>query len=238
MSSTYEVIGSIAVVPEDSKLGRELIKHKNIKTVAKRTGEVSGEYRIKKVKVILGERTTETIHKENGIRLKIDINKAYFSPRLQTERQRVIEQVKPGETVIDMFCGVGPYSIAIAKKAREVYAIDHNPAAIKLLKENIKLNKVTNVKALKGDALELIKTLPKANRIIMNAPRQNNQATLNAAKARLKRGGIIHYYTTTEAAPINTKGLRLLKRRRVIEYAPGKSHECLDLKKKLISILI
>jgi tRNA (guanine37-N1)-methyltransferase len=114
------------------------------------------------------ERTTETIHKENGIRLKIDINKAYFSPRLQTERQRVIEQVKPGETVIDMFCGVGPYSIAIAKKAREVYAIDHNPAAIKLLKENIKLNKVTNVKALKGDALELIKTLPKADRIIMN----------------------------------------------------------------------
>ncbi|MFA5406112.1 MAG: methyltransferase [Candidatus Nanoarchaeia archaeon] len=237
MSNTYEVIGNIAVVAEDSQLGKELIKQKNITTVAKRTGEVSGKYRIKKVKVILGEKTTKTIHKENGVRLKIDLNKAYFSPRLQTERQRVMEQVKAGEVIIDMFAGVGPYSIAIAKKAKMVYAIDHNQSAIKLLEENITLNKLTNIKAMKGDALELIKSLPKADRIIMNAPRQNNQASLDAAKEKLKRGGIIHYYTTTEAKPVNTKGFKLLKKKRVIDYAPGKSHECLDLKKKLISIL-
>jgi tRNA (guanine37-N1)-methyltransferase len=237
MISSYEIIGDIAViqVPEggnEKRIAEQVMKqNKNVKTVAKRTGEVKGKYRIKKVKVVLGEKKTETIHKENNTRLKIDINKAYFSPRLQTERQRIIEKVKPGEVVIDMFAGVGPYAVAIArnKKPEIVYAIDHNPSAIKYLKENITLNKVTNVKAILGDAIEAIRGLPKADRIIMNAPRQNNQKTLNAAKKRVKKGGLIHYYTTSEQV-IDLKDLRLLKKRRVIDYAPGKSHLCLDLK--------
>jgi tRNA (guanine37-N1)-methyltransferase len=237
MISSYEIIGSIAViqVPEgedEKKIAEQVMKqNKNVKTVAKRTGEVKGKYRIKKVKVVLGDKTTETLHKENNTRLKIDINKAYFSPRLQTERQRVIEQVRPGEVVIDMFAGVGPYAVAIARNAKPeiVYAIDHNPQAIRLLKENITLNKLDNVKPIKGNALEVINDIPKADRIIMNAPRQNNQQTLNAAKKRIKKGGIIHYYTTSEKV-IDLKGLKLVKKRRVIDYAPGKTHECLDLK--------
>ena len=145
---------------------------------------------------------------------------------------RVMKQVKKDELVIDMFAGVGPYAIVIGKntKARKVYAIDHNPKAIKYLKENITLNKLINVEALKGNALKLIKELPKADRIIMNAPRQNNQETLDIAKKRVKKGGIIHYYTTSEDLPIKTN-LKILKQRRVIYYAPGKSHICLDLQK-------
>jgi len=238
MSFSYEIIGSIAViqVPEgasEKELAEEVMKqNKNVKTVAKRTGEVEGPYRIKKVKVVLGKATTETTHKENNVRIKIDINKAYYSPRLQTERQRVMNLVKPGEVIIDMFAGVGPFSIAIAKnsQAKIIYAIDYNPDAIKYLEENIKLNKLTNVKALTGDSLEIMKTLPKADRIIMNAPRQNNDKTLKAAEARLKKKGIIHYYTISENLPIKTK-LKLINQRTVINYAPGKTHECLDLQK-------
>ena len=83
MSFSYEIIGSIAViqVPEgasEKALAGEVMKqNKNVKTVAKRTGEVEGPFRIKKVKIVLGEATTETIHKENNARIKIDINKAY-----------------------------------------------------------------------------------------------------------------------------------------------------------------
>jgi tRNA (guanine37-N1)-methyltransferase len=200
--------------------------------VAKRVGEVKGKKRIKKIKVILGEKSSETIHKENGVRLKIDINKAYFSPRLQTERQRVMNQVKTKELIIDMFAGVGPYAIAIAKntKAKKIYAIDHNAAAIKYLKENIKLNKLDNVEPIKGDALKKIKELPKADRVIMNAPRQNNQETLETAKTKLKPKGVIHYYITSEELPrIKLKGLKIINQRSVTDYAPGKTHECLDL---------
>ena len=230
---TYEVIGSIAVIQDGEELAKELIKRKNIRTVAKRVGEVEGPYRIKRVKVILGENTTETIHKENGVRLLVDINKVYFSPRLQTERLRVINQVKEGETIIDMFAGVGPFSIEIAKhkKVKIIYAIDHNPDAIKYLKENIKLNKISNVVPILGDALEEIKALPKANRIIMNAPRQNNNETLAAAGKKTKRGGIIHFYISSELVEnIDFSGFKIVAKRRVIDYAPGKSHLCFDLR--------
>ncbi|HLE06819.1 MAG TPA: methyltransferase, partial [Candidatus Nanoarchaeia archaeon] len=206
-------------------------QNKNVKTIAKRTGDVEGEYRIKKVKVILGENTTETIHKENNVRIKIDINKAYYSPRLQTERQRIMEQVKKGEIIIDMFAGVGPYTIAIAKKVKHIYALDHNADAIKLLEENIKLNKITNVTALTGDSLKIIDTLPKAHRIIMNAPRQNNKETLKKAMSKIRKNGIIHYYTTTENEKPKVTGLRKIRERRVIDYSPGKQHICIEYKK-------
>ena len=229
--TSYEIIGSIAVV-HDEKTAKQVMKqNKNVKTVAVRAGEVKGQYRIKKVKIILGEKTTETTHKENNVLIKVDINKVYYSPRLQTERQRVVNLVKPNEVVIDMFAGAGPFSIAIAKntKAKIIYAIDHNPEAVKYLKENIKINKVNNVTAIQGNAIEVMRSLPKANRIIMNAPRQNNEETLKAAKSKLKKRGVIHYYITSNALPINMQGLKIINQRIVTRYAPGKNHVCLDL---------
>jgi len=239
MSYSYEIIGNIAVIQvpkgaSQKELAKKVMKqNKNVKTVAKRTSEVSGPYRIKKVKVIMGEQTTETIHKENNVKIKVDINEAYYSPRLQTERLRIIQQVKPEETIIDLFAGVGPYTIGIAKntKAKKIYAIDHNPKAIEYLLENRLLNKAHNVSVLIGNSLEIIKELPNVDRIIMNAPRQNNQETLEAAKEKIKKDGIIHYYTTNKKLPkINLKDLTIINQRKVIEYAPGKKHICLDLK--------
>lgn len=234
MTRSYEIIGSIAVIGQDDgkELGEKILKqNKNVKTIAQRTGDVEGEYRIKKVKVILGEDTTETIHKENNVRIKIDINKAYYSPRLQTERQRVIEQAKKNEVIIDMFSGVGPFTIPIAKKVKHAYAIDHNADAIKLLEDNIKLNKINNVTALTGNAMELINTLPKAHRVIMNAPRQNNKETLKKAMEHTRKGGTIYYYTTTENEKPRVNGLRKIKERRVIDYSPGKQHICIEYRK-------
>ncbi len=229
---SYEIVGSIAVVQDKEIAGQILKQNKNVKTIAIRTGEVEGPYRIKKVKVIAGEKTTETIHKENGVRLLVDINKVYFSPRLQTERQRIINKVKEGEVIIDMFAGAGPFSIEIAKntRAKKIYAIDFNPDAIKYLKENIKMNKVENIVPILGNALEAIKDLPKADRIIMNAPRQNNNETLSAAAGKLKKKGTIHFYISSELLPaIDLSRFRVVEKRRVIDYAPGKSHFCLDL---------
>ncbi len=232
--TTFEIIGSIAVIKEKAskKTAKEILKNKNVKTVVKRSGKVRSSYRIKKVKHVIGEKTTETIHKENNYRFKIDLNKTYFSPRLQTERKRVINQAMKNDIVIDMFSGVGPYAIPIAKKALKVLAIDHNPKAVKYLLENIKLNKVKNIIAYEGDALEITKKLPIADKIIMNAPRQNNQKTLNTAIKKVKKGGIIYFYITDKRMnEINYKGLILLNKRKVTEYAPGKAHYCLELMK-------
>lgn len=232
--TSYEVTGSIAVIKKKSgkKTAKIILKNKNVKTVVKRTGKIKGAYRIKKVKHLIGEKTTETIHKENNCRFKIDINKAYFSPRLQTERQRVITQVKSNDVVIDMFAGIGPYTIPIAKKALKVLAIDHNPKAVKYLLENMKLNKVRNVIVYEGDSLKIIKNLPPADKIIMNAPRQNNQETLNASINKIKKRGIIYYYITDKKInEIQYKGLTLINKRKVTDYAPGKAHYCLELMK-------
>jgi len=236
----YEIIGTIAVIQVPKELVRKqkliaeaIMKiNNNIKTVVKRSGEVSGPYRIKKVKYVAGERTTKTTHKENNIRLIVDLNKVYFSPRLQHEREIVIKQTKTGEIIIDMFAGLGPYSIGIARntKAGEVYAIDHNPEAIKLMKENIKLNKTGNVHALLGDALKIIKELPSADKIIMNAPRQNNKRCLSSALKKLKPKGKVYFYITSDKwKKMNKKGLKIINEREVIGYAPGKSHYCVEL---------
>ncbi len=236
---SYEIIGTIAVVQIPEGVNEEIIakkimeQNKNIKTVAVRVGEVSGPYRIKKVRVIKGENTTLTIHKENNVRIIIDINKAYYSPRLQTERLRVMNEVRDNDEIIDLFAGVGPFTIAIAKntKARIIYAIDHNPNAIELLKENIKLNKVSNVKPILGDSLKVINELPVVDKIIMNAPRQNKPEYLDIVKKKVKKNGLIYYYTTSESIIPVISELRLIKKRIVTRYAPGKTHNCLIFKK-------
>ena len=88
--------------------------HKRIKTVLRQASPVSGDFRLRKLEWIAGERKTETVHKEYGCILKVDLGKCYFSPRLSYERNRIAHQVQPGEVMVNMFAGVGSYSIVIA----------------------------------------------------------------------------------------------------------------------------
>jgi tRNA (guanine37-N1)-methyltransferase len=149
------------------------------------------------VEVLAGEKRTDTVHKEADRAYKVDVTKAYFSPRLGTERMRVAKQVKEGERVLVMFAGIGPYPILISKKAKpkEVYAIELNPAAVGYMKENIKLNKV-DVKAILGDVKAETPKLGKFDRIVMPLPKDAGNF-LDVALPALKKGGTIHYYTFT-----------------------------------------
>ena len=77
------------------------------------------------------------------LRFMVDVEKCYFSPRLSTERARIADLVEDGEVVLNMFAGVGPYSITIAKRKKaEVYSNELNEAAYRLHLENNRLNKV------------------------------------------------------------------------------------------------
>jgi tRNA (guanine37-N1)-methyltransferase len=203
---SYEVIGDIAVLTEAvNETSEQLVahalmeRHKNIKVVAKRISPVEGVFRTRKIQIIAGENRTETIHKEHGCSYKIDLEKVYFNPRLAGERNRVTSQLDRTneEEIIDMFAGVGSFSIQLAKRAPQshVIAIDINPDAIRYLKENIRLNGVSNIEAVEGDVKEIFgKFRNKADRIIMNLPK-SAYVFLHEALSMLKpQGGFIHFY--------------------------------------------
>jgi len=173
--------------------------HREIKSVWQQASSVSGDYRLRSLKFLLGTETTETRYKEYGCVYKTDLRKAYFSPRLSYERLRIAGLVQKGETVLNMFAGVGCYSIAIAKHSEplKVISIDVNPSAFQYLIENIRLNRAeTIVIPLQGDAKTITeeKLQNVADRVIMPLPERAYEYLDYALLALKPAGGWIHYY--------------------------------------------
>jgi tRNA (guanine37-N1)-methyltransferase len=204
---SLDIVGKIAVVevppelrPFKTILGDAILKlNKNVRTVLAKQGPVSGTYRLRGMEVIAGKPNTTTIHREHGCQYYVDLAKAYFSPRLSFEHHRVASQVRNGEIVLDMFAGVGPFAVQIAKalKSVRVYALDANPYAIEYLKKNIRLNRVNGkVIPILGNSEEVVqqRLLGMADRVIMNLPEQAAQFICAACHALKPRGGIIHFY--------------------------------------------
>ncbi|WP_410508665.1 class I SAM-dependent methyltransferase family protein [Methanosarcina hadiensis] len=253
-SPAYEVVGDIALLEDENldaetalKIADALLRTQpNIKSVVKPLTPVIGEFRVREFEVIAGEPRTETIHREYGCRYKIDLSKAYFTPRLSTERSRILSRVKDGDTVVDMFAGVGPYSILLAKskKPSKVVAIDKNPDAVRYLKENISLNSAKNIEAIEGDAREEAKRFAgTADHVIMNLPHSAYEF-LDSAVLLTKSGGIIYYYGITpeddlfessiglirEAAEKAGRKVEVLETRVVRSYAPHQYNICIEAK--------
>jgi len=203
-----DFVGDIAIIEIPPELeshkvlvGEAILKlHKNVHTVLAKAGAVSGVYRLREFHVIAGKPKTDTVHKEYGCRYHVDLARAYFSPRLSNEHNRVASLVKEGETVVDLFAGVGPFSILIAKNHgnAKVYAVDMNPHAIELLNKNIKLNRVYgNVYPLLGDAKQIVKQRLSnvADRVIMNLPEKAIEFVDAACEAIKPSGGVVHFYS-------------------------------------------
>jgi tRNA (guanine37-N1)-methyltransferase len=204
---SLDIVGKIAIVeipPElrsyGAILGGAILKlNKNVRTVLAKQGAVSGTYRLKRMEVIAGKSDTTTIHREHGCQYYVDLAKAYFSPRLSFEHHRVASLVQKGEAVLDMFAGVGPFAVQIAKTLNNVrvYAVDANPYAVEFLRKNIRLNRVNGkVIPFLGNSQEVVeqKLLGMVDRVIMNLPRQASQFICAACQALKPRGGIIHFY--------------------------------------------
>jgi tRNA (guanine37-N1)-methyltransferase len=158
-----------------------------------------GEYRLRELVFIAGEDKTVTVHKEFGCTYKVDVAKAYFSPRLSQEHKRIASLTRTSETIVDLFAGVGPFSILISKTNSEVkvYAIDINPEAVSLLKTNVLLNRVENrVFPILGDATKIVeeKLGGIADRVIMNLPENAIEFVEAASKAIKPTGGTVHFY--------------------------------------------
>jgi len=209
--SAFDQIGDIIVVripdlllSKKKIIGEALLESvHNTRSVFYQSSDVSGDFRTRNLEVIAGEDNTETEYKEHGCRFKIDVEKVFFSPRLSTERKRIAELVQDGEVLINMFGGVGMFSIVAAKtKNCTVYNIDLNPYAAKLCEENIKLNRKMKGKiiSINGDATQVIKEQLQntGDRTLMLLPERSDEF-LDSAILATKSGGIIHYYSHQHA---------------------------------------
>ena len=204
--TSFNVVGSIAIIEipaalkkKEKIIGSALLQvNKNIKTACKITSAHKGEFRLQPVKVIAGERSTETIHREAGCKFKVKIGKVFFSPRLSTERLRISKIIKKDETVAALFAGVGPFPIVFAKnsKMKKAYAVELNPAAAVLMNENVALNKVRNkVEVFKGDVRKIVPKLKgKCDRVVMPLPRGGETFLKHAFMCLKPKGGVIHFY--------------------------------------------
>ena len=208
--SAFDQIGDIIIVRIPDSLiskkkiiGKALLEQvKTAKTVFHQSSPVEGDFRTRNLELIEGDEKTETEYRENGCRFIVDVEKAFFSPRLSTERERISNLVNDHDVIINMFGGVGMFSLLAAKKKScTVYNIDINPVASKLCEENIKLNKLKgNVISLNGDATKIIKEQlqDKADRVLMLLPERSDEF-LDTAISSLKKNGVIHYYSHIHA---------------------------------------
>jgi len=214
------------------------------RAVLEDTGGITGVKREPVVNHIYGDKNTETVHVENRIKFMFDASKIMFSSGNVDERIRMAHAGNAGETVVDMFAGIGYFSIPMAVYSDvKVYACEINDVAYKYLSKNIELNDVRNkVKSLYGDCRE-VAPRNAADRVIMGYFKSKDFLPY-AMEVLKSEGGVIHYHTTCpenafprepledidKAAEDAGKNAEMVFHKNVKSYAPGIIHGVLDVR--------
>jgi len=191
---SYDILGDIAIVGEEvtNKVCNELLKRKSINVVLRKVGIHHGEFRTQDLEIVCGEVRKETFYKENGIQMKLDVERCYFSPRLSTERLRIAGLIKDGEKVLVLFSGVAPYCLTIAKHANPslVVGVEKNPIAHEYGLWNTR--KYNNIVLYNKDAKDF-EYKGKFDRVLMPLPKSADDF-LDVAVKFVKKKGVIHFY--------------------------------------------
>lgn len=241
---SFDVVGDIVLVrlpselePRATEVGEALLEFVPAARVVGLDRGVRGPERRRALERIAGAGSWRTRHRENGLEIEVDLERAYFSPRLAGEHARVAARVRRGERVLDLCCGVGPFTLAIARDARAsgVVAVDMNPEAIALLEGNLKRLGLGGRVRTVTDRLEaFLPDAPTADRAILNLPHEGIKYLPQVAGA-LGRGGTLHYYEVTARSgqegrpgelemvvdPSRSGSWRATGRRVVHPYSPG-----------------
>ena len=224
---SQEIIGNILILEMPPELEKKekiiaeafLQANKHFSTIVKKQEMHGGVYRLRKVKILAGKKTKETVHQENGVQIKLHLENTYFSARLANERLRIAQQgvpdlvlVKPGEEVLVLFSGAAPYPLVLAKRspAKIVYGIEINPLAHRYAVENVALNKLEKkIRIFQGDVREVVpKIRKKFDRIVMPLPKTSEQF-LDVALRKAKPGAIIHLYAFLEEKDFAAEARRI-----------------------------
>ncbi len=210
--NSYDVIGNIAVIRGSDvteecaqKIANALMSiHKNVKTVLAQVGRIEGDFRLRNLKYVAGKQETITTHRESGCQFRVDVERCYFSPRLSHERMRIAKLVKKGELVVNMFAGVGCFSIVIARhsKVHRVYSIDINPVAFEFMKENTRLNGIYGkVIPVLDDSRNFVMNglSSKVDRVLMPLPEKALEYLPLVLPALKTEAGWVHCYNYQHA---------------------------------------
>ncbi|MFH0970762.1 MAG: hypothetical protein V1776_04875 [Candidatus Diapherotrites archaeon] len=248
---SFDVLGTMALIeiPKElqkkkKKIARTLLDtHAQLNRVYEKIGEHSGKYRVEKIRWLAGEKNPVAHYTEWGCTFSVHPGKVFFNPRLSTERQRVVMEIKPAQSVAVFFSGVGPYPILIAKHQRpsRVYAIEWNKSAQPFVEENIRRNKVVGkIVPIWGD-VEKVPVLEKCDHVVMPAP-DTAISYLSSALRWCKPKGKIHLYLFVDASStihdvyslIQKKGFsspsfRILSYRKVSDFSARKQQWCVIL---------
>ena len=253
---TQEIIGNIMLLemPDELKGKEKLIAqtylelNRNIKTVVKKQEMHTGVCRLRKVKVLAGKRTKETVHLENGVKIRLDLEKTYFSARLANERLRIAKLIKKPEEVLVMFSGAAPYPLVLAKNSslKLILGIEINLLAHRFAQENVRLNKFEDKIIIKqGNVRDVLPRIKKKfDRILMPLPKTGEEF-LDLALKRIKPNGIIHLYAfldekefkefpkkITQICDENKSSVRVIRKVKCGQFSPAIARYCFDLKIK------
>lgn len=237
----FDVLGDVVLIhlpsvlqPHAAEIGAALLA---FVPGARRVGwdqGVRGEARLRSLVPLAGTGSWRTQYRENGIEFVVDPEVAYFSPRLAGEHARVAAEVVPGETVWDLCCGIGPFALTIARRGLRgrIVAVDSNPAAIGLLRENAERLGVADRIEARNEPIDLfLRASDVANRVVLNLPREGIKY-LPSVSAAVAPGGTVHYYEVTPRTDHPVRGNAILKQldaaakwtclesRRVHPYSP------------------
>lgn len=234
----FDIVGDICIFKEGRRgvryvdeMRRIKETYRFVKTFYVKKGRLEGVERVPTLRFLGGVRKEVTLHIENGLKFFVNVKKTYFNPRLATERRRICEIVGASESVLDMFAGVGPFSITLAKfRGAKVDALDINPTAIRLLKKNIKINHVEGLVTPHNCDAQSFTTNERYDRILMNLP-FGALRYLGKAVSLAGVGSTIHVYLaqTTQNQDYTqeilgqvgaTRKIESIAKSKVLEYAP------------------
>jgi tRNA (guanine37-N1)-methyltransferase len=201
----YDYLGDVAIIALPDELlhrKREIAQailegNKRIRLVTRKISHYSGEFRTASLEKIGGTGGFTTLHREYGIKLHIDPENVYFSPRSGAERYRIAQLVAPGEHVLVMFSGAGPLALMIAhhSKVGAITGVEKNSAAHRLAVMNVEANRYSDtIKCIQGDVKDIVPGLSREfDRVVMPLP-FDGERYLDLALGALRRRGVLHYY--------------------------------------------
>ncbi|XP_055373512.1 tRNA (guanine(37)-N1)-methyltransferase [Condylostylus longicornis] len=170
--TSYSKIGHILhvnlrnhLLPYKTLIG-EVLRDKipGCRTVVNKSHSIDNTFRNFSLELLCGEENYITETKENGVKYQFDFSKVYWNPRLSTEHEKVVKNLKFGDIFYDVFAGVGPFSIPAAKRKCSVIANDLNPESYTWLKVNVKMNKCeSNMEIFNMDGRDFIEKIVKTD---------------------------------------------------------------------------